>query len=131
VTTIEDLEGERWPDPAETDTTLVRRCLTLRRKQLKDFTIEDLRIMLGQQIAVPILLPRAVEVLVRTPLAAGDYYPGDLLHAVIRLPDEVWRAVPDMRRQLADAIGPLTAFTDVHEHLRSAIQAFVGYGREP
>ena len=50
--------------------------------------------MLGQHIAVPILLPRAVNVLVKTPLAEGDYYAGDLLHVVVRLPDPAWRDLP-------------------------------------
>jgi hypothetical protein len=94
VATIEELEGVRWRDPGPPgpeSTYLVRRCHELRRTPLETFTVEDLRIMLGQQIAVPILLPMALAVLREDPLAEGNYYPGDLLLAVLRLPDDVWR----------------------------------------
>jgi len=93
VATIEELEGVRWRDPGPPgpeSTYLVRRCHELRRTPLESFTVEDLRIMLGQRIAVPILLPMALAVLREDPLAEGNYYPGDLLLAVLRLPDEMW-----------------------------------------
>ncbi|MEU9741169.1 contact-dependent growth inhibition system immunity protein [Micromonospora chersina] len=53
----------------------MRRCTELRRKPLAEFTVEDLRIMLGQEVGVLALLPLAVQVLLREPLAEGDYYP--------------------------------------------------------
>ncbi|GHJ50947.1 hypothetical protein Nm8I071_02540 [Nonomuraea sp. TT08I-71] len=74
-----------WPDPGPDTSFLVRRCTELRRKPLAEFTVEDLRIMLGQEIGVPALLPLATEVLLRETLAEGDYYPGDLLRTVLRL----------------------------------------------
>ncbi|MEU8011826.1 contact-dependent growth inhibition system immunity protein [Micromonospora parva] len=90
MTTIEQLERDVWPEPHADDTFLVRRCTELRRKPLAEFTVEDLRIMLGQEIGVPTLLPIAVQVLLREPLAEGDYYPVDLLRNVLRLPDSAW-----------------------------------------
>ncbi|MFI7429868.1 contact-dependent growth inhibition system immunity protein [Micromonospora sp. NPDC049836] len=50
MTTIEQLERDVWPDPGPEVTSLVRRCTELRRKPLVEFTVEDLRIMLGQEI---------------------------------------------------------------------------------
>ncbi|MEV4666058.1 contact-dependent growth inhibition system immunity protein [Micromonospora echinofusca] len=49
MTTIEQLERDVWPDPGPDGTPLVRRCLELRRKPVAEFTIEDLRVMLGQR----------------------------------------------------------------------------------
>ena len=102
--TIEEIEGVREPDPGPDATTLMRRCWTLRRKPLAEFTTEDLRIMLGQQLAVPILLPLAVEVLTADPDAEGHFYPGDLLDALARLPDEQWRHHEDARRAVAELL---------------------------
>lgn len=93
MTTVEEIEGVSWPPAAPTDTFLVRRCTALRRTPLAKLTTEDLRIMLGQRIGVPILLPLAVEALVADPLAEGDLYPGDLLRTVVRLPASDWRPV--------------------------------------
>lgn len=60
--------------------------------------------MLSQQIAVPILLPMAVTVLTDNPLAEGDYYPGDLLHAVLQLPEQVWHGKARERHQLVEVL---------------------------
>ncbi|MCW3816178.1 contact-dependent growth inhibition system immunity protein [Micromonospora sp. DR5-3] len=68
MTTIEQLEFDVWPDPGPDASFLVRRCWELQRKPLAGFTVEDLRIMLGQEIGVPALLPIAVQVLLRDPL---------------------------------------------------------------
>ena len=51
------------------DSYLVTTCHELRRKPIGTFSVEDLRIMIGQQIGVPWLLPIAVEVLEEEPPA--------------------------------------------------------------
>ncbi|MFG3604026.1 contact-dependent growth inhibition system immunity protein [Micromonospora chersina] len=120
MTTIEQLEREVWPDPGPDATFLVRRCTELRRKPLAEFTVKDLRIMLGQEIGVPALLPLAVQVLLREPLAEGDYYSGDLLRNVLRLPDSAWSNLRAERERLASVLAELLAgppFSD--PHLRS------------
>ncbi|MFI7594725.1 contact-dependent growth inhibition system immunity protein [Micromonospora sp. NPDC049359] len=109
MTTIEELERDRWPDPGPDATFLITRCSELRRKPLAEFTAEDLRIMLGQEIAVPALLPRAVHVLLSDPLAEGDYYPGDLLANVLRLHDSAWSELRVERQRLASLLTELVA----------------------
>jgi CDI immunity proteins len=76
---------------------------------LAEFTVEDLRIMLGQQIGVPALLPLAVQVLLRDSLAEGDDYPGDLLSNVLRLPDSAWSSLRAERKRLASVLADLVA----------------------
>ena len=48
--------------------------------------------MIGQQISLRFLIPRAIDVLRTNPLAEGDYYPGDLLTAVLRADKAYWQA---------------------------------------
>lgn len=80
--TLDQLEGVVW---GETDfgsylfTTIHR----LRTKPLDEFSIEDLRIMIGQKIGLPYLIPLAVAELECEPLTQGDYFQGDLLSSVI------------------------------------------------
>ncbi|MGR6319381.1 contact-dependent growth inhibition system immunity protein [Micromonospora soli] len=109
MTTIEQLERDVWPDPSPDATSLVRRCTELRRKPLDEFTVEDLRIMLGQEVGIPALLPRAVRILLRDPLVEADYYPGDLLANVLRLPDSAWSGLPAERKRLASVLAELVA----------------------
>ncbi|WP_458351676.1 contact-dependent growth inhibition system immunity protein [Micromonospora schwarzwaldensis] len=65
--------------------------------------------MLGQEIGVPALLPLAVQVLLRDPLAEGDYYPGDLLSNVLRLPDSALSSLQGERKRLASALAEIVA----------------------
>ncbi|MGN9808861.1 contact-dependent growth inhibition system immunity protein [Micromonospora sp. BQ11] len=109
MTTIEQLERKVWPDPGPDATPLIRRCTELRRQPLTEFTVEDMRIMLGQHIGVSALLPRAVQVLLRDPLAEGDCYPGDLLTNVLRLPDSAWSSLRAERERLASVLAELVA----------------------
>jgi hypothetical protein len=80
--TLDELEGFVWGEP-NFDSYLVTTCCRLRTKPIDEFTVEDLRIMIGQQISLPHLIPIAAKVLEKEPLAEGNYYPCDLLNAVI------------------------------------------------
>lgn len=119
------------PDPDARN--LVRRCTALRRKPLSQFTTEDLRILLGQQIAVPILLPMAMAVLVDDPFAEGDYYPGDLLSNVVRLPDHEWDGAEHLRDQLVEVLRatPLPDENVVDADLRRAVAEFLQRATDP
>lgn len=82
--------------------------------------------MLGQEVAVPILLPMAVDVLAADPLAEGDYYSGDLLEAVLRLPLSAWVSIPERRRQLATALADLgSVAADLPRTSRDAVNSFI------
>jgi hypothetical protein len=97
---IEELEGDRWPEP-ELDSHLVLECHRLRRLQLRLFTVENLRIMLGQDIGSRYLVPIALEHLEADPFVMGDFYPGDLLCSVLSLPHEFWSANSQLRTRVA------------------------------
>lgn len=107
---LDDIEGTTWgPAPADA-TTLVAKVHELRRKPVGELTPEDLRLLLGQQVGVDVLLPRALELLKRDPLIEGDFYPGDLLASVLRLPQSYWQHHPDLAEEakvLLDSIEEL------------------------
>ena len=82
--TLDELEANAWGDPPRRASYLQGTLRALRRKPIGDFTIEDLRICVGQQVGLAWLIPIAISRLEDNPLAAGDLYPGDLLVAVVR-----------------------------------------------
>jgi hypothetical protein len=98
---LQQLEGEEWGE-ATHHSYLVQTLHHLHRKPLKDFTAEDLRICILQNISLPYLMPLAVEVLDRTVLAEGDYFPGDLLAAVLRVDGSFWSGNPDTLRRVRE-----------------------------
>ena len=106
---LQQLEGEDWGEP-NYHTHLVKECHRLRRILLRDFTVENLRLMIGQSIGLKYLVPLALERLQADPYAEGDFYPGDLLVNVLRSDAGFWRRRPELRRQLVAiaerAIGP-------------------------
>ncbi|MEQ8852501.1 contact-dependent growth inhibition system immunity protein [Gimesia sp.] len=88
---LQELEGEDWGEPEASNTSLVKTCMWLRRVPLQDFTTENLRIIIDQKISLCFLVPLALETLDQDPLAQGDFYAGDLLSAVLSVPESYWR----------------------------------------
>lgn len=88
--TLESLEKDIWGEP-EYESYLVRTCHRLRKKQLKDFDIEDLRIMIAQRVGLKFLVPLAIDRLKENILAEGDFYEGDLLKAVLTSDANYWK----------------------------------------
>ena len=75
-------------------TALVARCEALRDKPLQDFTIEDLRLLVGQQIGLRWVVPLALTHLTENLFSEGDYYAGDLLTSVLRVENDYWQTYP-------------------------------------
>lgn len=91
--TLEQIENDRWVAPTY-DSYLVTTCHQLRKKPLKDFTVEDLRILIGQNFSLDTLIPMAIERLKQNILAEGHLYPGDLLMNVLNSDPGYWKRNP-------------------------------------
>jgi CDI immunity proteins len=87
--TIENLEKNNWGEPTY-GSYLVTRCHELRKMPLENFTTEDLRIMIGQQIGLDFLIPLAIETLTKDLFAEGDFFEGDLLKNVLTIDIVFW-----------------------------------------
>ncbi len=92
--TLEQLDGKDWGEPTY-DSYLVATVHRLRRKLIAEFTVEDLRLMLGQNVGVEHLVPSALDHLEQDPFISGDFYPGDLLGVVLSINPGYWRAHPN------------------------------------
>lgn len=101
---LQEVEGRDWGEPAF-DSHLVTECHRLRRVPLRDFTPEDLRLMIGQQMGLPYLVPLALECLQIDPFTAGDCCEGDLLAAVLRADSRFWIQSPELRQKAAQIAG--------------------------
>jgi hypothetical protein len=97
--TLENLEKEIWPK-IDFDSHLVKTTAHLRRVPLNDFSVEDLRIMIGQHFSLFYLVPLALEKLEENILCEGDMMPGDLLQAVVKCTPEFWIEHPEYKSKL-------------------------------
>ena len=101
---LQELDGKDWGEP-NYPSFLVTECHRLCRVPLRDFTPENLRMLIGQQIGLEYLVPLALEELSRDPWVSGDFYEGDLLQQVLRLPDTFWQAHPDWQAAFSIVVG--------------------------
>lgn len=119
--TLESLEGRYWGDPPPGATYLVTAVHRLRRKAIASLSPEDLRVMIGQSVGLDHLVPLALDALMVDPLVEGDFYPGDLLTAVLRVERAYWLMHADELRALEEIFADLDG---LDEPVSSAVREF-------
>lgn len=107
--TLTQLEDDDWGSPSAStypppESYLTQTCYQLRHKLLRDFSVEDLRIMIGQGIGLPYLLPKAIKVLRDDPFAEGRHYIGDLLCQVLRVDAAFYSANLSMKKEVGEIV---------------------------
>jgi hypothetical protein len=111
---LEEIENDRWGDPPADATRLISTAYALRKRPVGALDAEGLRLLISQQIGQDTLVPLAIDQVERNPLAEGDFYPGDLLDALMRrVPESYWQAHEDQRtrvRAVAEALDPDETF---------------------
>jgi hypothetical protein len=105
---LQELEQSDWGEPTF-DSYLVTTVHRLRRKPLAEFTVEDLRIMIGQRFSLRFLLPLAFERLEENPMVDGDMYNGDLLSAVLHIDESYWQNDAAGFQRLRSIVGRVVA----------------------
>ncbi|WP_410587156.1 contact-dependent growth inhibition system immunity protein [Amycolatopsis sp. lyj-23] len=129
---LEQIENRRWGNPPADATRLIKIVYELRHKPIGAIDVEDLRILLLQQESLAVLVPIALNHLEQNPLAEGDLYPGDLLTAVLKVPEPYWQQHPDQRSRASAVIRALEVLANLDDHdaphdtIRQQINAFRG-----
>lgn len=132
--TLEELDGERWGEPSF-DSYVVRTCHALRRKPLKTLTDEELRLAVGQGMGLEWLVPLMLQRLAQDPFRAGDFFEGDLLASLARVPSSYWTEHPAEKSILATEV-VAAALSDVRlpsmtREAREAVVALSAASEEP
>lgn len=99
--TLQQLDGQDFGKSSD-ESHLVTTIQQLRNMPLKDFSAEDLRIVIGQNLNLDILIPLALESLKVDILTEGDFYPGDLLKAVLDCDARYWTSHREQWMTLID-----------------------------
>jgi hypothetical protein len=113
------------------ETSLIKKHNDLLTKKLKDFTVEDFRLMIGQNTALKYLIPLAIEALEKNFFVEGDYYPGDLLLSVLKSETSYWREhskeyhkMMVFFEQNSDALASLDVTEEIKEDILAAFEKF-------
>lgn len=114
--TLEQIEDSRWGNPPADATRLIKTVYELRHKPVGALDVEDLRVLLLQQESVDALVPVALTHLEQNPLAEGDFYPGDLLTTVLKIPQAYWQQHPDQQNRDSAVITAVEALGNLNDH---------------
>lgn len=101
--TLSQLEGKQINNQ-KFESGLIQKCYKLYDKPLANYTVEDMRLMIGQDIGLKYLIPMAIEELELNPMVSGDSYAGDLLHSVINSDPEFWKENEAAKNKIEDII---------------------------
>jgi hypothetical protein len=111
---LEEIQNDYWGDPPADATRLISTAYALHKQPIGALDVEGLRLLISQQIGLDPLVPLALDHVERDPLAEGDFYPGDLLDALMRrVPESYWQAHEDQRtrvRTVAERLDPDETF---------------------
>ena len=101
---LETLENHYWGDLATAPTNLVKRCIELSKVPVDNFTLGDLRVMIGQKFGLQYLIPLAIEKLQDNIFVDAELYQGDLLENVLKMDTSFWENNKDCWTQLNEII---------------------------
>jgi len=87
------------------DSNLVKKCTPIYNKKiLREYSNEDLRLMIGQEIGLKILIPFALDILEENIFSEGELYAGDLLSAVSSINSKFWHENLEYKNRLVQLI---------------------------
>jgi hypothetical protein len=110
--TLEELENEFWDDP-KYESNLAIKCHQLRKVPIKNLSIENLRMLIGQKIGLKYLVPVALEYLEKDPLSEGDMYKGDLLANLALVDEKYWEHYPELNNRMVEIKNELSIHAEI------------------
>lgn len=96
---LEQLDGDDWGKPTY-ESHLVVTCYKLRKIPLSQFEPENFRILLSQNFSLEYLIPLVLDLLESDPWIECDFFPGDLLKAVLEVEEKHWHENSRQRERL-------------------------------
>jgi len=108
---LEALEGEKWKKP-DFDSNLAKECHRLWSVPISELSVENLRMLIGQKIGLEYLVPFALDILAKNPLAEGSMYKGDLLANIAAIPESFWQKHPELNNQVVEIKNELEIIID-------------------
>jgi CDI immunity proteins len=88
---LESLEKQNYGLVPDDESSIISRMRILRKRAINEFSLDDLRFMILQEVGLKYLLTEAISLLEKDLLTEGNYYEGDLLNAVLSIQPENWK----------------------------------------
>jgi|TARA_Y100001956_G_scaffold74444_1_gene81535 hypothetical protein len=106
--TINSLMG--WPDnKGPFPSSLVECCEKACAKPLNDLSVCELQALIQNQIALPLVVERAVSELSENPLLCARHFEGDMMQTLLKLPHGFWHENRDLWLRVSDLLSSFQA----------------------
>jgi hypothetical protein len=79
---------------------IASRCHQYMEVPIKDLSKEQVRLLLSHDVGTIFLLDKTIRILEEDILADGDFYPGDLLSALLNVNKVYWKNSPELAGRL-------------------------------
>jgi len=99
---LSNLYGDKPLDRPEYDSHLARECHRLWNEPINKLSVENLRMLIGQNIGLEYLVPKALDILESNPFSQGHMYKGDLILSVARVESSFWSNNTDLNNRLVE-----------------------------
>lgn len=108
------------------------RSYKLYNRRIADYSVDDIRFMIGQEIGAEYLIPIAFNYLRDDLLLDACYYEGDLLNSILSLPEVFWKENPSLYRELYnillsnnDVLEKLDLSFETDRRIKKSVKNFV------
>jgi hypothetical protein len=132
--TLDEIESVSFKKPQEGHSALVNKVYLLRKKKLKDYTAEDLRLMIAQHQGWDHLVPLAIDYLESDPFIEGDFYEGDLLISVLKCDRDFWNKHSTYKIRMSkviqlavDRVPEIDLLDDIKSEILDRIKVYQSY----
>ncbi|HEX7261307.1 MAG TPA: contact-dependent growth inhibition system immunity protein [Luteolibacter sp.] len=112
----------------------IQKIHAIRNKCLRDFTADEIRVCLAQDIGTSYLLPKALDLLEHNPWIEAEHYEGDLLNVCIDVEGECWNILKTARSRMLKILGAANdlikegLFTAGRQEIRDLERGFRRFG---
>ncbi|MFZ6024140.1 MAG: contact-dependent growth inhibition system immunity protein [Bacteroidota bacterium] len=121
---LQQLENIFWEDYAF-PTPLIEKAHIYRKIPINDLLPSEIRLLIGQNIGLQFLIPKAIEILEIDILTDADFYEGDLLSAILTCDKDYWSNHKEIKQRvrtlLSDKISEIENQT-IDNSLRQVIK---------
>ena len=131
---LSQLENRGWNGckPTEEDSFVIRRSYELLYLPIENFSVEDVRFYIGQKEGLNYMVPLAIKYLKEDLFVEGDYFEGDLLKNVLKVPISYWRDNPEQKKEVENLFASnqkvfeeLDTTEAIREIIREAFEKFL------
>lgn len=125
---LAELEEEREEEAFSPDPALEKRITKIRMSPLAKCAPEDLLLLARHRVGLVFVVPLAFDKLAEQPFLQAAEFPGDLLTAVLEVPEPFWKERFELWKTGSSILETAMAYVESARHVDMPLTELVGDG---